>query len=75
MNNEDVGEARSNSREPAIHDDRAEIEELRQRIQALQSDFAHADRRLRAVVRQRPFVAIGTAVAAGFLLGRVIGRS
>jgi hypothetical protein len=58
---------------PAV-DDSAEIEELRRRIQSLQSDFANADRRLRVAVRQRPFVALGVAVAAGFLLGRVIRR-
>jgi ElaB/YqjD/DUF883 family membrane-anchored ribosome-binding protein len=56
-------------------DDAHEIEELRHRIQALQSDVAHADRRLRAALRERPFVALGVAVAAGFILGRAIGRS
>jgi ElaB/YqjD/DUF883 family membrane-anchored ribosome-binding protein len=56
-------------------DDASEIEELRRRIQALQTDVAHADRRLRAAVRERPFVALGVAIAAGFILGRTIGRS
>ena len=57
------------------HDDAAEIEDLRRRIQALQEDFAVADRRVRAAVRERPFVAIGAAIAAGFILGRVISRA
>lgn len=48
-----------------------EIEELRQRIQALQ---VNADRHLRAVVRERPFLALGAALAAGFLLGRALRR-
>jgi ElaB/YqjD/DUF883 family membrane-anchored ribosome-binding protein len=56
-------------------DDSLEIEELRQRIQSLQDDFAQADKRLRAVVRERPFLALGAAIAAGFLLGRIIGRA
>jgi hypothetical protein len=60
---------------PHSHDDAAEIEDLRRRIQTLQEDFAHADRRLRAAVRERPFVALGAAVAAGFILGRVISRA
>lgn len=71
---------KENSAESGVHgvsasDDSAEIEELRKRIQALQSDFANADRRLRVAVRQRPLVAIGAAIAAGFVLGRIIGRS
>jgi hypothetical protein len=57
------------------HDDAAEIEDLRRRIQALQEDFALADRRLRAAVRERPFVALGAAIAAGLILGRVISRA
>lgn len=56
-------------------DDSAEIEDLRRRIQALQTDFAHADKRLRTALRERPFLALGVAVAAGFILGRAIGRS
>ena len=57
------------------HDDATEIEDLRRRIQALQEDFAVADRRLRAAVRERPFLAIGAAIATGFILGRVISRA
>ena len=56
-------------------DEWAEIEDLRRRIEALQDDIARADKRLRAVVRDRPFVAIGAAVLTGFVLGRVISRS
>ena len=56
-------------------DESAEIEELRRRIEALQDDIARADKRLRAAVRDRPFVAIGAAVLTGFVLGRVISRS
>jgi ElaB/YqjD/DUF883 family membrane-anchored ribosome-binding protein len=56
-------------------DEWAEIEDLRRRIEALQDDVARADKRLRAAVRDRPFVAIGAAVLTGFVLGRVISRS
>jgi hypothetical protein len=56
-------------------DDHDEIEQLRHRIQELGSDFASADKRLRQVLRERPVVALVTAVAAGFLLGRIIRRT
>jgi ElaB/YqjD/DUF883 family membrane-anchored ribosome-binding protein len=52
-----------------------DIEDLRRRVEALQDDIARADKRLRATVRGRPFVAIGAAVLTGFLLGRIISRS
>ena len=55
--------------------DRDEIEALRHRIQELGADFASVDRRLRLAVRERPVVALITALAAGFMLGRIIGRS
>ena len=41
-------------------------------IDNLRDDLTRADRRLRAVVRERPFAALGTAIAAGFLLGRAM---
>lgn len=53
----------------------AELEELRRRISALQDDVARADKRLRAALRERPFIALGGAILVGFMLGRVIGRS
>jgi hypothetical protein len=49
----------------------SEIEPLRRRIQALQ---AGASRRIRARLRERPVLALGVAVAAGFILGRAIRR-
>ncbi len=52
-----------------------DVDELRRRIQGLQDDVARADQRLRVLARERPFVAVGLAVAAGFLLGRAFGRS
>ena len=59
----------------SAHDDAAETENLRQRIQALQPDLARADHHLRAALRERPLAALVTAVAVGFILGRVVGRS
>jgi hypothetical protein len=60
--------------EPAGADDAndaSEIEELRRRIEALQVD---ADKRLRAIVRERPVAVLGAAVALGFVLGRIMRR-
>lgn len=56
------------------HDESAEIEELRRRIEALRVDLAQADRRLRVMVRQRPGLAVAAALLSGFVLGRIIRR-
>lgn len=55
-------------------DSSADLDALQARIDALRDDFADADKRLRAFVRQRPFVAVGVAVAAGFVIGRILRR-
>ena len=60
---------------PGAHDDVGETDEMRQRIIALQDDFAGVDRRLRAVLRERPLLALSMAVAGGFIVGRVIRRT
>lgn len=52
-----------------------DIDDLRRRIRDLQDDVSRADQRLRVLVRERPFAAVGLAIAAGFLLGRAFGRS
>jgi len=55
-------------------DEAAEIEELHRRIQALGSEVQRVNNRLHTLLRQRPLVALGAALAAGYLLGRV-GRA
>ncbi|MDX2165780.1 MAG: hypothetical protein SF182_01905 [Deltaproteobacteria bacterium] len=62
--------------EPAAHagETRADLDALQERLDALRDDLADADKRLRAFVRERPFVAVGAAVAAGFLFGRLLRR-
>jgi ElaB/YqjD/DUF883 family membrane-anchored ribosome-binding protein len=69
--NEDVNGSRITGGELTPRDAAAEIEALRRRIKALQ---AGADTRVRAGLRERPFLALGVAVAAGFILGRAIRR-
>jgi len=59
----------------ARHAESMDIDDLRRRLQGLQDDVARADERLRVLVHERPFFAVGLAVAAGFLLGRAFGRS
>jgi hypothetical protein len=68
---EDFTGSRANGGEPGHTGDRSEIEELRRRIEALQVD---ADKRLRAIVSERPLLVLGAAVAAGFVLGRTMRR-
>jgi hypothetical protein len=43
-------------------------------VETVRDEWARADRQIRAVVRQRPFVALTTAIAAGFVFGRIFGR-
>ena len=75
MNPEDINESVNGSgvagHDPGPRDTATEIAELRRRIEALQ---AGADTRVRAGLREHPFVALGAAVAVGFILGRAIRR-
>jgi ElaB/YqjD/DUF883 family membrane-anchored ribosome-binding protein len=41
-------------------------------IDTLRDDVTRADQRMRIFVRERPLVALGTAIAAGFFLGRAM---
>jgi len=59
------------------HDDdiaRAELDALQARLDALRAELHSADRRLRVAVRRHPAVALGVAVATGYLLGRALTR-
>ena len=40
----------------------------------LRSEFDRVDRELRAMVQERPVVALLSAVAAGYLIGRLLRR-
>jgi hypothetical protein len=75
MDHEDISQNVNGSgpagSEPGPRDAATEIEELRRRIEALQ---ASAETRVRAGLREHPFVALGAAVAVGFILGRAIRR-
>jgi len=51
-----------------------DLDALQARVDALRDEIAEADRRLRIFVRHRPFVALGAAVAAGFVIGRILRR-
>ena len=69
------GQSTPNATARTAPDEWGDVDDLRQRIEALQDDISQADRRLRAAVRGRPFLAIGAAVLTGFLLGRVMTRA
>lgn len=40
----------------------------------LRSEFERVDRELRAMVQERPVVALLSAIAAGYLMGRLLRR-
>jgi ElaB/YqjD/DUF883 family membrane-anchored ribosome-binding protein len=48
--------------------------QIEQGIDEVRDDLAQLDHQVRSVLRERPFVALGTMMAAGFFLGRVLGR-
>lgn len=52
-----------------------DVGDVRERIHGIQEDLSRADQRLRAFTQERPLAAVGVAIAAGFLLGRALGRS
>jgi ElaB/YqjD/DUF883 family membrane-anchored ribosome-binding protein len=56
-------------------DEADELAALRERIKGLQDEVAEADKRLRTLLHERPFASLAAAVVAGFVLGRIIGRS
>jgi len=68
------GSAPFDTVDPSGRDDGDELEQLRHRIEALRSDLAQVDRRARALLKQRPLVAVAASLAVGFLLGRAIRR-
>jgi len=49
-------------------------ERLNQRLKQASSELRGIDEQARAFVKESPFVAIGIAVAGGYLLGRLVGR-
>ena len=74
MNTHNTDERRAADTAAAARDDQAELDELHRRIRALGTDLSQADERLRAVVQERPVLAIAAAIAVGFVVGRVVGR-
>jgi ElaB/YqjD/DUF883 family membrane-anchored ribosome-binding protein len=51
-----------------------DLDALQAHADALRAELADVDRRLRGLVREKPLVAVGLAMAAGFLLGRILRR-
>jgi ElaB/YqjD/DUF883 family membrane-anchored ribosome-binding protein len=43
-------------------------------VQQAGSELREIDRQARAFIKESPFVALGIAVAGGYLLGRLLGR-
>jgi len=43
-------------------------------VETVRDEWARADRQIRSMVRRRPFAALTTAIAAGFVFGRIFGR-
>lgn len=76
MSHEDANDTFNGSRRAGdaldARSEHDEIEELRQRIQALQLDV---EKNLRIWVRDRPLLMLGAAIAAGFVIGRAVRRT
>ena len=47
---------------------------LRGRITNARSDLSALDKRTRAFARERPFLALGTALLTGYVVGRLMSR-
>ena len=50
-------------------------EDIGRRIDSARGSLEDVDRRVRPYIDAHPFVAVGLAVAAGFLVGRLVSRS
>ena len=49
-------------------------EEITEGVNQARSEIGRLDREFRALVKERPFLALVGAVAAGYLVGRVFAR-
>ena len=67
--------AEAASAEAASGNEHDDLAALRERIKGLQDEVSDVDKRIRTLLRERPLTALATAAVAGFVLGRVIGRS
>ena len=50
------------------------MEEITRGVDSAAASLESLDRRLRPYIEAHPFVAVGLAAAAGFLLGRLVSR-
>jgi ElaB/YqjD/DUF883 family membrane-anchored ribosome-binding protein len=50
------------------------MEEINRGVDSAAASLENLDRRLRPYIEAHPFVAVGLAAAAGFLLGRLVSR-
>jgi ElaB/YqjD/DUF883 family membrane-anchored ribosome-binding protein len=50
------------------------MEEITRRVDSAAASLEDLDRRLRPYIEAHPFVAVGLAAAAGFLIGRLVSR-
>jgi ElaB/YqjD/DUF883 family membrane-anchored ribosome-binding protein len=50
------------------------MEEITRGVDSASASLENLDRRLRPYIEAHPFVAVGLAAAAGFLLGRLVSR-
>ena len=49
-------------------------ERFNERVKQAGSELREIDHQARAFVKESPFLALGIAVASGYLLGRLLGR-
>lgn len=59
----------------SIHDEVDEVDdEIQERLADLRERAAEIDSQVRRVVREHPFLSLAGAVAAGYVVGRLIRR-
>jgi len=63
------------AKQSAANGDWTETENIIRGVDSAAASLKDADRRLRPWIDAHPFVAVGLAAAAGFLIGRLVSRT
>jgi ElaB/YqjD/DUF883 family membrane-anchored ribosome-binding protein len=67
-------DAKQDAKQGAGNGDWMAVDEIARGVDSAAASFKDLDRRLRPYIDAHPFVAVGLAAVAGFLLGRLVSR-